>query len=85
MAYRTQWHRRKGRRASRAGHIWEKRSRRLDVSAGKNSLTLDYTPGVASKKGAKSMQIGIAAKKIGLRVDAIRFSYTYNFRARQMH
>jgi MerR family copper efflux transcriptional regulator len=36
-------------------------------------LTLDYTPGCTFYRGAKVMQIGIVAKKIGLSVDAIRF------------
>ncbi len=36
-------------------------------------LTLDYTPGCSLQEGAKGMQIGIVAKKIGLSVDAIRF------------
>src|SRR5260370_11400152 len=36
-------------------------------------LTLDYTPGCSFYRGAKVMQIGIVAKKIGLSVDAIRF------------
>ena len=36
-------------------------------------LTLDYAPGCSLYKGAKAMQIGIVAKKIGLSVDAIRF------------
>src|SRR5258707_4861818 len=36
-------------------------------------LTLDYTPGCSFDRGAKVMQIGIVAKKIGLSVDAIRF------------
>jgi hypothetical protein len=34
-------------------------------------LTLDYTPGSSFYRGAKMMQIGIIAKKIGLSVDAI--------------
>src|SRR5882672_10157184 len=36
-------------------------------------LTLDYTPGCSVLEGAKAMQIGIVAKKVGLSVDAIRF------------
>src|SRR5712664_2437739 len=36
-------------------------------------LTLDYTPGCSFYRGAKVMQIGIVAKRIGLSVDAIRF------------
>src|SRR6266702_3528686 len=36
-------------------------------------LTLDYTPGCSLQEGAKGMQIGIVAKKIGLSVHAIRF------------
>src|SRR5713226_6227974 len=36
-------------------------------------LTLDYTPACSLQKGAKPMQIGIIAKKIGLSVDASRF------------
>lgn len=36
-------------------------------------MTLDYTPGCTFPDGAKAMQIGIVAKKIGLSVDAIRF------------
>jgi DNA-binding transcriptional MerR regulator len=39
----------------------------------KNRLTLDYTPGCSFYRGAKAMQIGRIAKKIGLSVDAIRF------------
>src|SRR5260370_26225648 len=39
-----------------------------------NYLTLDCTPECRfSKRGAKVMQIGIVAKRIGLSVDAIRF------------
>src|SRR6266481_1764567 len=38
-----------------------------------SGLTLDYTPGCSFYRGAKIMQIGIVAKKIGLSVDAIRF------------
>src|SRR6266446_6059288 len=40
-------------------------------------LTLDYTPGCSFNSGAKAMQIGIVAKKIGLSVDAIRFYERY--------
>ncbi len=40
---------------------------------GIEGLTLDCTPGCSFQKGAKPMQIGIVAKKIGLCVDAIRF------------
>jgi MerR family copper efflux transcriptional regulator len=40
---------------------------------GKRALTLDYTPGCSLRRGAKVMQIGMVAKKIGLSVDAIRF------------
>src|SRR5947208_16355191 len=40
---------------------------------GNEGLTLDYTRGCRFQKGAKPMQIGIVAKKIGLSVDAIRF------------
>src|SRR5713226_538370 len=36
-------------------------------------LTLDYTPGCSLQEGAKQVQIGIVAKRIGLSVDAIRF------------
>ncbi len=36
-------------------------------------MTLDYTPGCSVNTGAKVMQIGIVAKKIGSSVDAIRF------------
>src|SRR5437660_9185039 len=39
----------------------------------KERLTLDYTPGCSVWRGAKIMQIGIVAKRIGLSVDAIRF------------
>jgi DNA-binding transcriptional MerR regulator len=39
----------------------------------KKLLTLDYTPGCSFYEGAKAMQIGIVAKKVGLSVDAIRF------------
>ncbi len=41
--------------------------------SGKKNLTLDYTPGCSFQKGAKQMQIGLVAKRIGLTVDAIRF------------
>jgi DNA-binding transcriptional MerR regulator len=36
-------------------------------------LTLDHTPGCSFNQEATVMRIGIVAKKIGLRVDAIRF------------
>ena len=36
-------------------------------------LTLDYTLGCSFTTGANALQIGIAAKKVGLSVDAIRF------------
>lgn len=46
---------------------------RKTIRGRKKGLTLDYTPGCSLEQGAKAMQIGIVAKKIGLSVDAIRF------------
>src|SRR5260370_618122 len=39
----------------------------------RKGLTLDYMPGCGLYEGAKQVQIGIVAKRIGLSVDAIRF------------
>jgi DNA-binding transcriptional MerR regulator len=36
-------------------------------------FTRDNTPGCSLTTGANAMQIGVVAKKVGLRVDAIRF------------
>src|SRR6266478_4405411 len=51
----------------------ERRSHWRTSCRRKERLTLDYTPGCSVWRGAKVMQIGIVAKKIGLSVDAIRF------------
>lgn len=53
-----------------AGHNGEKD---VHAAVAKGRLTLDYTPGFSDWRGAKIMQIGMVAKKMGLSVDAARF------------